>query len=317
MAERAGSGESSGGQHIESGGLIAELARPAFTLTAQPSSRCPVLIAVPHAGRAYPPAIWARLRRPETTALRLEDRYVDAIGRAVAERTGAALLIAHAPRAMIDLNRASDDIDRTMIAGSARRSSSGRGPSERSRRGIGLFPRRLPGIGELWSGSLCSEEADRRIADIHAPYHAAARDALRQIRSEHGAALLFDLHSMPSLPRGGDGAPGASYVIGDRFGASCDSALVSEALKVLALGRVAAACNRPYAGGYALETHGRPRQGLHAMQLEIDRACYLDGDCDRLGPGLHDQIDLVANMVSALSRMLLARGVAGWAQAAE
>ena len=101
-----------------SGGTVPGLdAAPAFTLTVPPRLRLPVLVAVPHAGRAYPPAVTARMREAELAQLRLEDRHADRLGVAIARETGAALLVAHAPRALLDLNRAEDDVDWDMIEG--------------------------------------------------------------------------------------------------------------------------------------------------------------------------------------------------------
>ncbi len=101
-----------------SGGVVPGLGdAPAFTLTTPPRLSLPVLIAVPHAGRAYPPAVTMRMRDPDLAQLRLEDRHVDRLGIAIARETGAALLVAHAPRALLDLNRADDDIDWDMIEG--------------------------------------------------------------------------------------------------------------------------------------------------------------------------------------------------------
>ena len=131
---------------------------PAFTHVSPRSMPLPVLISVPHAGRAYPDHVMAAFRNEELSQLRLEDRNVDQIGVALAIATGTGLLVAHAPRAMLDLNRAHDDIDWDMIGGARRREPipqliSGRragGANRRARSGLGLIPRRLPGFGEIW-----------------------------------------------------------------------------------------------------------------------------------------------------------------------
>ena len=119
---------------------------PAFTLTAPQRLRLPVLVAVPHAGRAYPPAVLARMRDPALAQLRLEDRHVDRIGVEIARQTGAALLVAQAPRAMLDLNRAEDDVDWDMVEGGcpaemvgAEIVSGARGHGSNARARSGLF----------------------------------------------------------------------------------------------------------------------------------------------------------------------------------
>ncbi|MBX9884459.1 MAG: N-formylglutamate amidohydrolase, partial [Novosphingobium sp.] len=127
-----------------SGGSVPGLeGTAAFTVWQHDPSPIPVVIAVPHAGRCYPPELVSRMRQPAYSAPRLEDRLVDLVGRAVAERTGATLLVAHAPRAMIDLNRASDDVDWDMVGGGVPDASSAPvtpASGRRARSGLGLVP---------------------------------------------------------------------------------------------------------------------------------------------------------------------------------
>lgn len=290
----------------------------AFTLAVPQPSSVPVLIAVPHAGRAYTPALLERMRNPSSVALRLEDRHVDALAEQVAAATGAALLVAHAPRAMIDLNRATDDIDWEMF-GQGMPDIGSYTPSRRARSGLGLIPRRLPGLGELWKRRHHQADLTARIACVHKPYHSAIAGTLVGIRQRWGAALLIDLHSMPPLaPRAG--APSAEFVIGDRFGASCDGGLVGSAFAYFGeLGR-RTAHNRPYAGGYVLERHAAPSAGLHALQVEIDRRSYLDDKLDRLGKGFPAMVQLLSGLVRRLSEDVAVLGQSGagrWVEAAE
>ena len=306
-----------------SGGVVPGLDNaPAFTLSTPPRLRLPVLVAVPHAGRTYPAAVTGRMRDATLAQLRLEDRYADRLGVAVARETGAALLVAHAPRALLDLNRAEDDIDWDMIEGGR---AGGTAPAEqaqrsnaRARSGLGLVPRRLPGSGEIWRGRLALAELDARIEGIHRAYHTALAQTLAQIRAEWGAALLIDLHSMPPL-RAADGETRAPVIVlGDRFGASCHNVLMGRALTHLETRGVSAAQNRPYSGGYVLDRHGKPQAGVHAMQIEVCRATYLDRQMAEPGPGL----PAVAAQLAALTRELgaetaLLGGHEGLRQAAE
>ncbi|WEK47326.1 MAG: N-formylglutamate amidohydrolase [Candidatus Andeanibacterium colombiense] len=287
--------------HSVSGGTIPGAAgQPAFTLERRDPSPIPIMIAVPHAGRIYPPHLVEGMRSPGEAALKLEDRYVDLLARAVAQETGAALLIAHAPRAMIDLNRSVEEMDWDMLR---------KGPSpgrrvgrvgRRARSGLGLVPRRLPGIGELWKARIEEADLDSRIEGIHRPYHQAIEDCLGQLRTRWGAALLIDLHSMPPLaPRApGDRAP--EFVIGDRFGAACDGALCAAAFDELALQRRHVAHNRPYAGGYVLDRHAAPARGLHAVQIEICRSIYLDS---RLAEPAEDRVGVIASVTALVRRL--------------
>ncbi len=304
---------------IRTGGKIPDTAGAAFTLYISDPSPVPVLIAVPHAGRAYSRPVLDRLRNPAFAALKLEDRYVDLIGREVAKATGAALLIADAPRAMIDLNRATDDVDWEMIQPGTRQAG-GYAPGKRARSGLGLIPRRIPGFGELWKQHHNEGELASRIGGIHAPYHATLADTLTRLRDRWGTALLIDLHSMPPLGQR-DGWPAAEFVLGDRFGASCHGQLVASAFSYFGAERRLAAHNRPYSGGYVLERHAAPEKGLHAIQLEIDRASYLDSRLDKTGSGFADMVHLLTGLVSKLAGEVAALGAPespeSWAEAAE
>ncbi|WP_395394256.1 N-formylglutamate amidohydrolase [Novosphingobium sp. BL-8A] len=310
----SGSGESD--SQKQSGGWIPGASGiPAFTFEGAEPSILPVLIAVPHAGRAYPRALLDDLRHPDSVALRLEDRYVDRIAQAVARETGAGLLLAQAPRAMIDLNRAPDDIDWDMFGRAARPESPGL-PSRRARSGLGLIPRRLPGVGELWRRRHERADLAARIEGIHQPYHDALARHLAALRDRWGAALLLDLHSMPPLPARIGGEP-PRFVVGDRFGATCHGSLIAGAFSWFAAHGAIAAHNRPYAGGYVLERHAVPGEGIHAIQLEVDRSCYLDSHLSEPGSGLPGTIELLTGLVRHLAAGVSELGGKDWDQAAE
>lgn len=306
---------------IQPGGSIpGNPGAPAFVLHAPEPSILPVLIAVPHAGRAYPGSLLDRMRHAASSALRLEDRHADRLGEAVAAETGAGLLVAHAPRAMIDLNRATDDIDWEMFVRGRFGRRAVTAPGVRARSGLGLIPRRLPGVGELWRRRHDEAELDERIALIHEPYHACLNQCLLRLRARWGAALLIDLHSMPPLGLRSPHPP-SEFVLGDRFGASSHGALVAAAFGYFAERRRQAAHNRPYAGGYVLERHAAPDQGIHALQIEIDRSSYLDPGLVELGAGFAEMVDLLAGLVRRLAGEVAGLGQAKdsgrWAEAAE
>lgn len=271
----------------------------------------PIVIAAPHGGRNYPPDIDATMREPEWSQLRLEDRLVDRLAREVAEACGAALLVAHAPRALLDLNRAPDDIDWSMVQGAPRGHRAANAANRRSRSGLGLVPRRLPGLGEIWRDALTPAALTERIDSIHRPYHMALSGALDQVREQWGAVLLLDLHSMPPLkPRSGQDRP-AEFVVGDRFGSSCNDLLSAIALRHLATAERRVAHNRPYAGGYVLERHGSPRRGIHALQLEVCRAAYLEPELRDPGPRFPGMVRLLSGLVRALATETAALGAEG------
>lgn len=298
---------SAGRGSSEAAGTIPGTAgQPAFTMALRESAPVPVLIAVPHAGRVYPAEFAARMRDQAAASLRLEDRYADLVAEAVARETGAALLVAHAPRALIDLNRAPDDVDWDMVAGGAPEPRVRLVAGRRARSGLGLVPRRLPGLGELWKRPMTPGELAARVDRVHRPYHAALASGLETLRDRWGATLLIDLHSMPPLgpKRGAESAP--DFVIGDRFGASCDRTLSTAALEYFARAGRRAAHNRPYAGGYVLDRHAAPARAIHALQIEICRSAYLDGYLREPGPDLPAVATLLAGLVRRLAAELAA-----------
>jgi N-formylglutamate amidohydrolase len=305
VRQGTGEGEASRDGAQVPGGAVPGLAgEPAFTLAGLAGAAIPVLVAVPHAGRCYSPSLLARMRQPDEVRLRLEDRLADLVGREVARQTGAALLVAHAPRALVDLNRAPDDMDWDMVTGGAPRGLTRLAAGRRARSGLGLVPRRLAGVGELWHSRITREELEARIELVHRPYHAALGEALETLRDRWGSALLVDLHSMPPLgPKSGpDGA--ADFVVGDRFGASCRAALSISAIRVLECAGRRALHNRPYAGGYVLERHSAPQRGIHALQLEMCRTAYLDQALREPGAGMEAVAALVSELVAALAARL-------------
>lgn len=289
---------------------------PAFELVQRRPSAIPILIAVPHAGRTYPASLTNRMRYAEEACLRLEDRLADLVASKVARETGAALLVAHAPRAMIDLNRAPEDMDWDMVAGDPPLGTKRFAAGRRARSGLGLIPRRLPGMGELWRSRLSADDLIARIELVHRPYHTALEQTLEGLRDRWGAALLVDIHSMPPLgPKHGPD-PSADFVVGDRYGSSCGANFSLAALGHFGNCGRRAAHNRPYAGGYVLERHASPARGLHAMQLEICRSTYLDRDLRETGDGLEDIAQVVSGLVRRLAEEVVS-GTGKLAQAAE
>lgn len=261
----------------------------------------PVVISVPHGGRDYGADVLAALKVGPQTLRRLEDRHVDLLAhRSIA--AGLSVVVARAPRVLIDLNRDEREVDPAMIAdvphGTAFSSSA------KLRGGLGLIPRRLTDVPQLWNGPIGWAELRRRIDTIHRPYHAAIERLMRAARDEHGHAILIDLHSMPPLaPRAAGQAP-ARLVLGDRFGRSASARLMTLAADVAAGHGIVTAQNHPYAGDHMLERHGRPARGMHAIQIEVDRSLYLDAALDGPGEGLVRTCALIDDIVRALANEL-------------
>lgn len=243
----------------------------AYTLSNVAKLNFPVLVSVPHAGREYPPVLLDNLNVSASHLLRLEDRYADRLA-ASAIASGFPSIIARKPRAWIDLNRSRTEIDPDMVIGM----DSAQTPhiSRKVRGGLGILPRRLHGAGNLWREKWQHQHVMGRIEQDHEPYHVMVSQVLDRIRSAYGCALLVDLHSMPSVFD--ENRRKIEFVIGDRFGRSCESRYVEHAAAHFRRPGHHVQTNHPYPGGYILERHGNPSGNIHAIQLEVDRSLYLD-----------------------------------------
>ncbi|MGN7161829.1 N-formylglutamate amidohydrolase [Sphingomonas sp. SAFR-052] len=272
---------------------------PSFRRIGPADPVSPVVVSVPHAGRDYPPAMQSLLTVPVARLAALEDRYVDAV--AIGAHGAETMLVALRPRGWIDLNRSPlRDRDPQVDAGAEPRIA-GLSPSEKVRSGIGLIPRRGGGAENMWRRKLTAAEVAERIAEDHAPYHAALAVALAAAHARFGIAILLDLHSMPPLV----GLDPARIVLGDRYGRTAAGRLTDMVAAVMRDHRLPLAINHPYAGGHILSEHARPRAGIHALQLEIDRSLYLDDALDQPGAGLEDTVALVRMVLDRLTDFAL------------
>jgi N-formylglutamate amidohydrolase len=257
----------------------------------------PVLLSVPHAGREYPPEIFDNLRLPPSDLLRLEDRYADLLARkAVLE--GFPTIIAHKARAWIDLNRDEVDIDVAMVEGL--QLDNRPTPGAKQRGGLGLIPRRLSGAGEIWKRPIAAEDLQHRITRYHRPYHAQIAAILSAMRERFGVAILLDLHSMPPLAKTLEQS-GTGFVIGDRFGRSAAGRFSDVIMAQLRLHGHKTALNHPYSGEYILRRHGDGGRNIHALQLEVDRALYLDDLLREPGQGVEGIRKIVTGLLYTLS----------------
>ena len=247
---------------------------PAAVAVHRPVVRGPVVVSVPHAGRIYPPGILAAARVPKAVLERLADGWCDLIA-ARASDGGATVVEARWARAVADCNRGEGQMAPSEVAPALRAHFSAPGRKERA--GLGVVPTRLAGSGALWRQPIDAAALDWRLEALHRPYHAVLEAELAAARERFGRAVLIDLHSMPPIPAGQPGH-GARIVVGDRFGTAASTWLVDLVVEGAERLDVPVSRNRPYAGGHILRTHGRPGDGVDAVQVEIDRRLYLTPD---------------------------------------
>lgn len=232
----------------------------------------PVVFASPHSGRFYPLDMLSRARVPLINLRRTEDAFVDELF-ADAPRHGAHLISAVFGRTFVDLNRGREEIDGEMFHDAPPLLT--RAPGERVRAGLGCLPRVAAGGEPIYSGKLDWSDGQARIHHVHQGYHDALKRLIFGARSRGaGKAILIDCHSMPSGPRHGRRLP--HIVLGDRFGAACSYRLIAAVERAFRSMGYSVARNAPYAGGHTTREYGRPSEGLHALQIEINRSLYLD-----------------------------------------
>jgi N-formylglutamate amidohydrolase len=246
---------------------------PPFAVARPPQLKVPLIFNSPHSGRVYPRAFLAASRLDSLTLRRSEDAYVEQLFACVTE-LGAPLLHAHFPRAYLDVNREPYELDPALFRDGLPHYANTQ--SVRVVGGLGTIARIVSESDEIYREPLAVGAALERINRLYTPYHETLRALLNEAQREFGLAVLIDCHSMPSHPISEQGGGRPDFVLGDRFGTSCSGELTRlTASQLKALGYLVA-LNKPYAGGYITEHYGRPQKGQHALQVEINRALYMD-----------------------------------------
>ncbi|MFC3226803.1 N-formylglutamate amidohydrolase [Marinibaculum pumilum] len=236
----------------------------------------PVVVSSPHSGRDYPAEFVALSRLDRDTLRRSEDSFVEELF-GDAPVAGAPLLQALFPRAYCDPNREAYELDPTMFADALPDYVNTRSP--RVAGGLGTIARVVSVGHEIHSRKLTFAEALERIESCWRPYHEALSALLSGTLDRFGHAILLDCHSMPSVGGWGDrdrGRHRPDVVLGNRHGTACAETVIDTAATILDAAGLRVVRNVPYAGGFNTQHYGRPAQGVHALQVEINRALYMD-----------------------------------------
>ncbi len=249
---------------------------PAFDIApaAPTAPRIPLIFASPHSGRIYPPQMTSASRLDGAAIRRSEDAWVDRLIGA-APTHGVTLLKALFARVFFDVNREPWELDPAMFEDEL--PAYARARTARVAAGLGAIARIVSEGQEIYDRKLTFDEARERVEGVHQPYHGALAGLIAEAKAEHGVAVLVDWHSMPAAAAQQAGlGGGCDLVLGDRFGAACAPALSRQVERELEAMGYRVARNAPYAGGYTTEHYGRPQRGVHALQIEINRALYVD-----------------------------------------
>lgn len=246
-----------------------------FRLTRPARHRVPFVYNAPHSGTYYPPEMLAQSRLPLPVLRSSEDSFADRMFAAAPDH-GAPLLRANYARAFVDTNRSPDEIDPTLFDGQVDIPVNTR--SERVQAGLGVIPAVVTGGKRIYGSRLPASEATHRINRIYTPHHDQLRALLRDTYASFGCTVLIDCHSMPSGATLGRNGPRqfSDIVLGNVHGQSCAPVIAVTAAETLRNLGYRVALNTPYAGGYNTRTYGRPDAGCHALQVEINRALYMD-----------------------------------------
>lgn len=258
---------------VKSTSAIPDAFYPSFEVLRPLEQAAPFVFSSPHSGRIYPAEFMDMSRLDPKTLRKSEDCFVDKLFSGVALR-GAPLLSARFPRAYLDLNREPYELDPELVDGPLPEHANTQ--SIRVAGGLGTVARIVADGEEIYAAPLNLRHVLERIDHLYFPFHAQLARLIEETLHAFGYAILIDCHSMPSSAMTPGGGARPDMVIGDRFGASADvrvSRLVRETLKDLGYD---VQMNRPYAGGYITEHHGRPAHGVHALQIEINRGLYLN-----------------------------------------
>jgi len=262
----------------------------------------PVVFASPHSGDLYPPEFLAASRLAPLALRRSEDAFIDELF-APAPAHGAPLLRATFPRVMVDPNREPYELDPTMFEDALPAYVNTRSP--RVAAGLGTVARVVASGEEIYRAPLRFAEAERRLETYYRPYHRALAQLIAETREAFGVCLLVDCHSMPSVGGPMDADPGhkrVDIVLGDCHGTSCAPAITDLAEEAVQAAGLRAVRNDPYAGGYTTRHYGRPAEGVHVLQIEINRALYMDEIAIARLPGFAPLARRMAGVVEAICR---------------
>jgi N-formylglutamate amidohydrolase len=276
---------------------------PVYVIQAPAEQTVPFVFCSPHSGTDYGEAFRRASRLDYATLRKSEDSHVDVLFGAAPER-GAPLLCALFPRAYVDPNREPFELDPAMFED--RLPDYVNTASPRVAAGLGTIAKVVCNGAEIYRRKLRFAEAVARIDTCYRPYHAALTTLVEETKRQFGVAVVVDCHSMPSVGGPMDKDPGArrvDFVLGDAYGAACHPALTLAAEAKLRSYGYAVHRNMPYAGGYTTRHYGNPAMGQHALQIEINRALYMDEDSYARRSGFETVKAHLTTLVAHLARL--------------
>ncbi len=238
-------------------------------LTHPTTTRSPVLVEVPHSGLQVPPEVESEIDATPSAMLRDSDIYVDQLYQRAPEN-GATLLVSRVSRYVVDLNRGPEDVDSAAVP---------KHPKARHVPARGVVWRARTDGTPLLRSPLTVAQFGRRIELFYEPYHRTLREVAAQIREQHGQVVILAAHSMPSTGRrtmGGGEVRRADIVPGTRGRSTADGRIIDLVDSHFRDAGLSVQHDKPYRGGWTTSTYGAPKRGQHAIQIELNRALYVD-----------------------------------------
>jgi len=254
---------------------------PPFEIIEPAEWRAPIIFNSPHSGSVYPDEFLNASRIDLPTLRRSEDSFMDELIAELPAR-GFPVVRVNCPRSYVDVNREPYELDPRMFTG--RLPSFANTRSMRVAGGLGTIPRVVGDGQEIYRERLSVDDALTRIETLYKPYHRALRRLINRVHQTFGTVVVVDCHSMPSIGVSRDEPRRPDIVIGDRYGTSCAPLLPDRVEETMSRLGYSVGRNKPYAGGFITEHYGNPASGLHAIQLEFNRAIYMDERRREKGP---------------------------------
>jgi N-formylglutamate amidohydrolase len=275
---------------------------PPFEIVEPPQWRAPIIFNSPHSGSVYPDDFLIASRIDLPTLRRSEDSFMDELI-ADLSRRGFPVVRVKFPRSYVDVNREPYELDPRMFSG--RLPSFANTRSMRVAGGLGTIPRVVGDGQEIYRERLAVDDALSRIETLYKPYHRALRRLINRVHQSFGTVVVVDCHSMPSIGVSRDEPRRPDVVIGDRYGTSCAPLLPDMVEATMSRLGYSVGRNKPYAGGFITEHYGNPASGLHAIQLELNRAIYMDERRREKGPRFAQVAADFAKLADALATVPL------------
>ncbi len=275
---------------------------PAFEIAEPAAWRAPIIFNSPHSGSVYPHHFLNASRIDLTSLRRSEDSFMDELIGGLSDR-GFPVVRVNFPRSYVDVNREPYELDPRMFSG--RLPSFANTRSMRVAGGLGTIPRVVGDGQEIYRERLSVDDGLARIEALYKPYHRALRRLINKAHQAFGTVVVVDCHSMPSIGVSRDEPRRPDVVIGDRYGTSCASLLPDMVEQTMSALGYSVGRNKPYAGGFITEHYGNPASGLHAIQLELNRAIYMDERRRERGPRFAQLVADFASLADALAAVPL------------